>query len=239
MPVFIGIIALLLKKRKDFPLMTENMTDIFEGTDVAQLECHFKWFKELDNRFSGQWLSLLLDKKLHNDLKSKIDVSGINSDEHDVAEDPHDETIEDENHKSNGIFRLALISWHCTLILRNTFEKNFAEAFQISNELLTMENAENCFQSQVHFDTFSYIMLANQLNILKEWRLSGDCTVDQNDIVGISIRIESLKSVVDSNVSKAFINTVKSNLSKDLQASKLRIDFAMTVGKKEDTRFCV
>lgn len=52
---------------------------IYARVDVTQLECHFKWFNELNNTFSGQWLSELLNKQLHDDLNSTIDASEVDN----------------------------------------------------------------------------------------------------------------------------------------------------------------
>lgn len=218
----------IVNKNLVIQLMAEK---IYENVDVAQLECQFKWFMELNNESGGQWLSGLLDKKLHNDLRSTIDVSEVNhSLEHETVENLHEEIVEVDDHPTIKCHRSEYLSWHCTLILRNTFEKNFAEAFQISKELLNSEEALNASQPKVHVDTFSYVMLANQLNILKEWRSSENCTVDKAEIVEISTRIESLKSTLESDEAKAFINAMKSNLSRDMQDSKLRVHFAKEVG---------
>lgn len=209
--------------------MAEN---IFDRVDVTQLECHFKWFKELNTAFSGQWLLELLNKKLHFDLKKNVNVTGVDdTDDHDAVEDRNDLTVELENHKITlNSHRLAIISWRFTLILRNTFEKHFAEALQMSHEWLNLEEVKNPSQPQVHVDTFTYIVLANQLNIWNEWRLCADCTVDEIEVAQIATRIESLKSIVESNEVKAFINAMKSNLARDMQDTKLRVDFAKKVG---------
>lgn len=204
---------------------------IYDHVDVAQLECHFKWFEKLNTASSGQCLSLLMNKQLHNDLMG--DVDGVDVSEVDAVDDLRDETTEEEDRKTLDGHRLAILSWRFTLILRNTFGRNFAEAFRISNELSNLGEARNPSQSQVHIDTFSYVLLANQLNILKEWHFCADCTVDENEFVEITTRIESLKRIVDeSNEAKAFINAMKSCLSRDMQDYQLRIDFAKKVGYK-------
>lgn len=203
-----------------------------DQVDVGQLECHFKWFNEVNNTSNGQWLPELLKKKLHYDLRSKVGGSTVDNSEEGIAVgDLHDESVEEEiqsvtlNQNS-----LALLSWRCILILRNTFEKKYAEAFRITSELLNLEEARNPSQSQVHVDTFAYVMLANQFNILKEWRSSGEGAVDENEVVKIATRIESLKSIEEIAEAKAFMYAMKSNLSRDMQDSQLRVAFAKKVG---------
>lgn len=203
---------------------------VYNQVDVSQLECHFKWFNELNNEFNGQWLSGLLSKQLHYDLRNKVVVSEVdNSDEHDTEEDLQEQTV--ENHKTLTSHRLGHLSWYCTLILRNIFEKKFAEAFQISKDLLGLEAVKNPSQPQIHNDTFSYVLLANQLNILKEWRSFGECPVDENEVVEIATKINFLKSCEKNDQAKALINVMKSNLSRDMQDSQLRVDFAKKVGE--------
>lgn len=202
--------------------------NIFDQIDVSQLECHFKWFDELNNDVNRKWLPMLLNKQLHKDLINKIGGPEIeNSDEipDDDAEDPADEgqNILDSQ-------RLSVLSWDFTLVLRATFERNYPEAFKKTKELLALEEAKNLSQSQVHVDTFFFVVLAQQLNILKRWRSTAECPVDDDDIIGIWNRVKSLRhSSEESNEGKAFINAMKSNLSRDMQDMQLRVDFAQKV----------
>lgn len=217
-------------------------SEIYNRVDIPQLECHFKWFNELNNTFNGKWLTELLNKHLHKDLK-KILNSGASDDLVDAVDD-HVEVVEDQDKihdetNENGSVdqsftmtshRLAQLSWCCTLILRNVFEKNFAEAFEISKGLLLLEEALNPAQPKVHIDTFAYIGLANQLNILKEWRSFTEMSsANDSEAVVIMEKIETLRSSAASNEGKAFIYAIKSNLARDMMDSQLRIDFAKVV----------
>ncbi len=218
-------------------------TEIYNRVDIHQLECHFKWFNELNNSFDGKWLTDLLNKHLHKDLKNILSADA-HDDPVDLVDD-HVEVVEDQDEINDETKehtmtsnRLAQLSWRFTLMLRNVFEKHFHEAFEISKELLLQKEALNPAQPKVHIDTFTYIGLVNQLNILKEWRSFGEMSSENDDeAVVIMEKIETLRSSVVSNEGKAFIYAMKSNLARDMMDSQLRVDFAKMVNTKNYTNF--
>lgn len=196
--------------------------------EISQLECHFKWFDELNIEFNGKWLSGLLNKKLHNDLMR----SSLEAPEVDKEELGDEDTVEDLKNRNETLRpnRLKELSWRFTLLLRDTFEGKFKEGFEKTEELLNSEEAKNPCQPQTHIDTFSYVVLANQINILKQWRNNcSDCPMDEIVIDDIASKMEPLRNSIETNEGKSFICGMKCYLSRDMMDTKLSVDFAKEV----------
>lgn len=206
------------------------MADESNQIEVLQLDCHFKWFYECNIVSNGRWLSGLLDKKLHNDLKVSLGNPEVDKEEDTVNDVNNYSEEESMTLRSN---RLKELSWRFTLLLRYTYERNFQEAFEKAEELLNLQEAKNPCQSQVHIDTYAYVLLANQLNILKKWRSSSECPIDKNLIDNIASRMEPLNNSIETNEGKAFINIMKCYLARDMLDTKQRIDFAKKVMRED------
>lgn len=208
--------------------MAKTIDNYIDPVSLPQLECHFKWFEELNSKYQGQWLTKLLNKQLHEDFHNKVDGVNapicVNEETLDENEDHHGTETRTLHSK-----QLTNLSWRFTLVLRNTFEKKFAEAIEITKTLLEVEEAKILPQPQVHVDTYYYVVLATQLNVLEQSRSSPENLVDEEEIKKILERMASLMKNVDSNEGRAVIATMKSNFSRDMGDMKLGIDFAKQV----------